>query len=457
MDQSAVSSTVDARIRYLEQLSQQLANQLKVMKQLVASEVSDLKGSVQEQVAEIKSIVMHQDRVYQERIRRMETRMEQLSEFAMHIARAKGLTGVVGAIPTPAAEASGAAFSVTTTQASPSRAAAADSSVDMYAKMKSGRVVGTGPDQDAIAVDQVMNQYKEKIDAIYVYYTQSASHAINPSMALQNFTKLVKDCHLSNFTQGDPPPELLWMAVIRKLNRKRGGKKPGKTNFAHERLQDIPGRLFPEVLFVLAEERYAKQKQLDLSAAQMFEMFLVTDIFPITDMRISLAQTDGWYDGGAGGGAAGGGGGAMVPSIDSAVSLLDYDTEVVKVIIKQHGLKLRNSFESTCRKHDYRSNGMSLDTFVHYINENGLISLITKPDIRQIFLKCATQEVKETGKDKESPAAADHGSLLLLLPGFKRSLLYLTERIYGDRLYADKYPSPEARIRKLLSKLFLLH
>ena len=89
-------TSTQSRLQYLERLADELTKQVKVMKQLLQTELNDLKGGMHQQVTEIKQIVMHQDKIYQERIRRLETRVEQISEFSMHLARSKGMGGKGG-------------------------------------------------------------------------------------------------------------------------------------------------------------------------------------------------------------------------------------------------------------------------------------------------------------------------------------------------------------------------
>ena len=248
--------TTEARVRYLEQLSQQLTQQMTVMKQLVATEVQDLKGVVQQQVAEIKQIVMHQDRVYQERIRRLEARVEQLSEFVLHVARSSGHVAGTGIAPLEIAAVEGA---------SPQR-----------------QLPEADDDEDRIqGVPGVIAKYKSQIDEIYDFYTTSHIDVFHSTMSLSHFTKFLKDCRLCGFDQAQPA-ELLWMTVLRRLSAQEGknrGKGKKKENFAFERFEDIPKGKFGDALAILAQERAGRDRP-DVLPEALFETFLVCEVLP---------------------------------------------------------------------------------------------------------------------------------------------------------------------------------
>ena len=413
--------TVEVRIRYLEQLSKQLAEQIKVMKQLVTTEVSDLKGVMQGQVAEIKQIVMHQDRVYQERIRRLESRVEQLSEFQMHLARSGASTGTMQQLPESLTREIAA-------PGSPSPDRADDDEDDGY---ESG-------------VKGVQTKYKDKIDAIYDHYTHSNIQVFHPSMTLAHFTKFCKDCNFSSLRDNSTPTELLWMSIIRKLQkRKRNRKlpkgttlvskyvKPKEAGFAFERLEEIPKELFPQALGILASEKVGKERP-DLPPEHVFETFLVVDVFPHTDPRIAAAR-----------------GGGMTAEPTGAASIQEYKTDAVHEIMKPYLARLRESFwESVRSAQRFTDEAMNLDGFVEFVRRHDLLPLIAKPDVRQIFLACSAIEAQRN-KDAKPDTINVKGA-------FNLTIYHLADRIYGDRLYAEKYPTPESRVQKLLAKMFLL-
>ena len=427
-----MTESADARIRYLEQVTQQLHQQVKLMKQLVATEVADLKGVMQQQVAEIKQIVMHQDRVYQERIRRLESRVEQLSEFSMQIARTTGTVGQASTLPLDILAVSpGGAVG----QGSPSRSIVQAADDD---------------DDDKIAgIPGVIQKYKDKIEAIYDYYTTSNIHVFHPAMTLSHFTRLLKDCKLCGFEAGEPA-ELLWMSVLRKLNVEQSKKKLGGTNakatsvrsgkfssskrdnFAFERLEEIPKEYFGSALAILAQEKVGRQRA-DLSPEALFETFLVCEILPHVELKMDSSR---------------GQPAMLAREVVGSASVQHYKTEDVKSLIKEYMPRLKETFLASLRSvQDYRDTTLNLDGFVEFARTSDLLPLISKPDLRQIFMACAAVEKSHHPETKEDTIS---------MSSFVLALYHLADRIYGTSLLADKYPTPEARVQKLLSKVYLL-
>jgi hypothetical protein len=439
----ASSMSMEVRVKYLEQLTKQLGDQVKVMKQLVSTEVADLKNVMQLQVAEVKQIVMHQDRVYQDRIRRLETRIEQLSEFCMQMARSTGSSGALRDLPADLFDGvsggGGGGGGGGRGASSPSPA----------------RGGGGGDDDDeeegASGLEGVSRKYKEKLDAIYKFYTTSNIQVFHPAMTISQFAKLCRDCNLNDFNSGTPT-ELLWMAVMRRLGTKRKRRVPsnlrnattintgkftakrGVKNFAYERLDEIPEEAFPEALYALAMEKIGKDR-IDLPPETVFETFLITDIFPSTDSKMDAYR-------------------ALMPmtaeerSTVAADSIMAYKTPEVKNIVKEYMARLKTSYKRAVGTQDYRSDAaMNLDAFVEFVRQQELMPLISKPDVRQIFIACSQIE-----KVKNPQAEPDTVSL----PSLILALYHLADRIYGDPLYIDKYPTPEARVQKILAKMYLL-
>ena len=432
----ADSHAMDVRVKYLEQLTKQLGDQVKVMKQLVSTEVADLKTVMQSQLAEVKQIVMHQDRVYQDRIRRLETRVEQLSEFSMQLARTTGSSGHMAHVPLDFGDR-GAADGSPVREASPG--ADDDDDID---------------DDKHRGVGGVINKYADKISRIYQFYTTSNIQVFHPAMTMEHFTKMLRDCRLCDFDSGTPA-ELLWMAVMRKLGKNRArrqqsrlkhastittGKftatKSNQHSFAYERLDEIPANHFGEALFYLSIEKLGKHRS-DLPPETVFDTFLVTEIFPNVDVRMERHAA------------------ALTTDMVGAESIQAYKTPEVKAVMKEYLPRIRESFHECIAYTDYMEAQkpqpyMNLDGFVELVRRHHLFPLITKPDIRQIFLACQSIEAAK------NPDAAKRGGGYTSEKALILALYHLADRIYGDRLYADQFPTPEARVRKLLAKMFLL-
>ena len=428
-----------ARVKYLEQVTDQLQKQLSVMKQLVSTEVHDLKEAMQLQVAEIKQIVMHQDRVYQERMRRLEVRIEQLSDFSLQLARTAGQVGSVHHVPLELLTMS-APLEPLVPQ---NQAAAAEEEDEDNSELDS--------------VQRVVKKYALKLEAIYDHYTTSNIQVFHPAMTLAQFTKFVRDCKLAGFEQRQPA-ELLWMAVLRHLLQKRrrsGGTTPRtpskatgsmstgkfqsvkKESFAFERLEEISKSEFPEALLVLSlqHQRNVRAKEQQQDPGQRFESFLVLEVFPHTEALLLHGTPPLTSQGGGG-----------------SWSIEEYRTPQVKEEVKSYLTKLKDSFLlSVHEAQGPRQENMNLDSFVHFVRKHELLPLISKPDIRKIFSSCVVlHQLQHPGEKKNAVEELSSKSIPLLI-------YHLADRIYGDSLYVDKYPTPEARVQKLLAKMFLMH
>ncbi|KAJ9470087.1 hypothetical protein DIPPA_30302 [Diplonema papillatum] len=394
-------SSMEGRLRYLEQGSQQLKQQMQVMKSLVTTEVDELKGVLKQQIEDMKQIIVHQDRLYQERIRRLEARVEQLAEFSMHLAQSKGMSGqaIRGDISQVLSAETPIRGASTLGPLGSSRGIGHDETPakdTVLLHEKTGRSVSDGGDisglsqtegryQYGTGPDDVLAKYADKINEVYRHYTETASRALHPVMTLQQFTKFTKDCRVCNSSQGGtvavnsflPPPELLWMNCLRRMPHRRSKKSAQATaNFAFERVQEIHSEHFPDLLAVLSEEIYGRNRP-DLDRGQVVELFLVNDVFPETDRRITTASN--------------------VRSArdkksapQAAASINDYyGSDEIKECLKTYRTKLNNTFQQYVQKYHSiyrRSEHLSLQGFSDIVKEHGLLPLINKATVREIFM-----------------------------------------------------------------------
>ena len=450
-------ASLEGRLRYVEQASQQLKQQMQVMKSLVTTEVDELRGVLRQQVEDMKQIIIHQDRLYSERIKRLEDRVQQLAEFSMHLAQSKGMVGSLS-------REQQVALSIDSPAAPKSRA---DTSMAPLAALDAAPppVMGAAHDSDDDERDgrggyqAVLSKYSQKISQVYRHYTETASRALHPVMTLQQFSKLTKDCGLCNSSTGGtvavnsylPPPELLWMNVLRRLPQKKRHKQ-GMGSFAHERVKQIPREIFPDVLVLLAEEQYGRERG-DMDRAQVVELFLVNDLFAVTDQRISAAQTDKLQER------------ERRHTPRAASSINDYyDNEEVKDALKEYRQKIQNTYTTyveRCKAPPKKGQprreqrGLTLQGFSDIVKDHGLLPLINKADLREIFLGvCHSQEVLADAGIGEGAAGEDAE---LDKKGYSLALRHLAEFIYGERSFAEKYQTPGARFRKLMSKMYLLN
>lgn len=459
-------ASLEGRLRYVEQLSHQLTRQMKAMKQLVSTEVDELKKSLQQQADEMRQVLIQQDRLYQEQIRRLESRVEQLAEFAMHLAQSKNLAGTMGGRPGDAAAALTPQKAAHSPHASSPHHPSYPLSGGQPASIQ--HVGGYGArghesdDEDADArasgTGPVIDKWRAKIGTVYRHYAETASRALHPTMTLAQFTKFTKDCGLCNSSAGAgstvavnaylPPPELLWMNVLRRLpheRRKRRGAAANQGNFAFERVQELSEEQFPHALVILAEEQYGRRE--DMEPGAVVELFLVNDIFPVTDRRIAAAQQQKAQERDR----------RTTPL--AAKSIEDYyDNKDVSDAFKEYRTKLRNSFQLYVTKHHsiYRkSENLSLQGFSDLLRDHGLLPHITLKAMREIFLS-VVQGLDAMRDDSPGRGGRRDEELEIDTKGFYLALRHVAEHVYGDRALVEKFPTPEARLRKLLAKMYLL-
>ncbi|RNF21254.1 uncharacterized protein Tco025E_03570 [Trypanosoma conorhini] len=423
---------------------------------------------MEQQVAEVKQVVMYQDRLYQERMLKFEERIQQLSEFCLYLARASGHASPSVALDP--SEMIAVPLEVQTLEK------AAVSLNKMTMPSDGGDTDYENQAENTKDVDAVLETYKDRINTIYDFYTTSSIEAFHPTMTMTHFSRMLKDCQLCGISQGTSA-ELLWMAVMRSLNRKqhkqlenvqvqnRGitlGKyvptSQQKKLFAFQRLETIPKELFGEAIYLLAMEKRrlrrlsdgtilsATVSPLDEKPKDVFIAFLLYHIFPYVDAAMEGKQ-----------GSQGllshigfsGNGEDTDASLSMETTLIDsYKTDAVASIVKEFIGRIKESYTTAIRAaQGYHATVMNLDGFVEVARRHELLPLIRKPDLRRIFLYCSAIEKREHVETEDG--AISVGTFLL-------ALNYLADRIYGDSLMGQKFPTPEARIKKLFSKMFLL-
>jgi len=195
-----------------------------------------------------------------------------------------------------------------------------------------------------------------------------------------------------------------------------------------------------------------------MTPEQVVEMFLVTDIFPNVDQRVAEMQR------------------RVALTEDRQLSstpgnLADYATDEVKNAMAEYKTRIKGTFQFYVKKHDHNGVKLFLDAFAEIVKDHSLMPLLTKADVRMIYVtalklkKDAAPEspvmsprARATKKVNTKPldhvvTDPDDG---LTMGQFIAALKYLAERIYGDKLYIEKYPTAASRMKKLLSKMYLL-
>ncbi|KAF8288130.1 hypothetical protein TcBrA4_0015600 [Trypanosoma cruzi] len=458
--------SLEPRLYHVEQQIQYLSKQVGLLKQLITTEVTDLRKNMEQQVAEVKQVVMYQDRLYQERMSKLEARIQQLSEFCLHLARSTGhVSPSVALIP--------------------AGMIAAPAEVRTLEQFTASEIINRRtPDGDENEeenqneemkdVNGILETYQDRINTIYDFYTVSTIDIFHPTMTLSHFSRMVKDCQLCGLSQGTSS-ELLWMAVMRSLNKRqhkqlnnvqnRGitlgnqvSTEQKKKLFAFQRLEAIPKEWFGEALYFLAMEKRRLRllsdgstiidtvSSLDEKPKDIFLSFLLYHIFPYVDAAIEEKQRSQGLVFHLGLGINGEDNSGSFSMVSNLIQ--SYKTDAVASVVKEFIGRIKESYNSAIRTaQGYHSTMMNLDGFVEVARRHLLLPLIHKPDLRHIFLYCCAVEKEKHPETEEGNISV--GTFLL-------ALYQLADRIYGDSLMGKKFATPEARMKRLLAKMFFL-
>eukprot|EP00658_Telonema_sp_P-2_P052590 TRINITY_DN40819_c0_g1_i1.p1 TRINITY_DN40819_c0_g1~~TRINITY_DN40819_c0_g1_i1.p1 ORF type:complete len:178 (+),score=72.35 TRINITY_DN40819_c0_g1_i1:92-625(+) len=137
-----------------------------------------------------------------------------------------------------------------------------------------------------------------------------------------------------------------------------------------------------------------------------------------------------------------------------SINIEEYRNDNVKAVIREYISRLKESFNNATRTTQgvVDSEFMHIDSFVEMVRKHDLLPSITKTDLRYIFMICAQQE--RSNKPEKFEGTKGECVTTASLP---RLVYYLADRVYGDPLFVAQFPTPEARVEKLLAKMFLLN
>eukprot|EP01012_Entosiphon_sulcatum_P009432 TRINITY_DN152_c0_g1_i7.p1 TRINITY_DN152_c0_g1~~TRINITY_DN152_c0_g1_i7.p1 ORF type:complete len:501 (+),score=88.75 TRINITY_DN152_c0_g1_i7:712-2214(+) len=494
----AESDSAEARLRSLEGVCAQLNQQMKAMKRLVDTRLNEMQQAMESQVEEIRQIMMQQDRIYQERMRRLDARVEQLSEFALQLARQKSVAKVAGNVAlTEGLDVPPPAPNYRQPAMSPQRAVSPNSFVpapspeasqltsrpaSLTPRPQSARPVSPQqrrpnspvakplshppPTGNAAPVEEVLAKYGQQIERVFGFYcNQGYTEKLRRTMDLTAFTKMVKDANLCNIHSGQasinpnynllsnpygslPPPELLWMMCVKRLHPEAYLAVEPKAK------REIAEEQFGVVLQVLSDEHYGKRAP-EMPYGERLERLIVNDIIPGAQARMQAAQETGL---------------APEPDAEASETLPDaYLGEAVQQRFRDHRKDLQAKYQLYVSRHALvpggrRRTGMILAGLFDLAKEHNLLPFINKASMRGIFNTTVAKrehEESKAGKQRATKASSTPRPEVAREPeidydGFCDCLKLMAERIYGDKIYVATYASPESRIDKLFAKLFLL-
>jgi len=426
---------METRLRSLEDFCAHLNKQVLVMKKSIETKLSDMQFHVEAQVDEIRKIVVQQDRIYRERIRRLDERIEQLSTLALRLARNTCATTVVGGLGLIEGLEAPPLVDFEKVFGDDDFAAAATSSASCLSALPNDSV--SAADDVPIAKD-VLRRHMAEIGETFDHFVGSRRHSDSRrrAMDLEVFGRLVKDLGLlgPDASGRGASPELLWMKVIQKV-----APDEHPATAAHHGWELRPEQ-FAAALEVLAAEA-AHRRPPGLLPGVQLELFLTEDLFPRaarTPQRRGAAEAD--------------------PDGDAPVDLDaisdEYGSEAVGRLFHHRHAALRDRFRECVGRQQVKSRGFLLASFIDLLRAHGLLSFITKPTARRIFDGCVTRD--RLGRSPSpSPGAKARGpqEAGLDFDGFVLALKAVAHVVYGGPECDSAYPTPASRVQKLLSKL----
>eukprot|EP00668_Euglena_longa_P046210 GGOE01061894.1.p1 GENE.GGOE01061894.1~~GGOE01061894.1.p1 ORF type:complete len:477 (-),score=154.30 GGOE01061894.1:191-1537(-) len=439
---------LETRLRSVETLCSRFNDQLQAMKKLFESKISTMQHDVDAQLADIKQVIMQQDRTYRERIRRLEARIEQLSEFAVRLARTKACAAVVGGVGLVEGLARPPAvlpaeMKDEPTLSSPQKGTAKWASPNSTPK---ARRPSRPPDQPAgdsvLSVTEVIGKHLEKIEEVFSTYTalRASSDTLRRTMDQDAFSKLVKDAGLSSVTAAST--ELLWMNVIRKVSPDAHVANEVKTGW------ELRGDQFCTALQVLAADTYGKRYP-DIAAGAQLEALLTQAILPACyARRSSVSSTD------------------LAQDFNVAAVLSRYNTEAIAKLLQRRRPLLQDKFAQYVSRQTGKAKGLTFSSLLDLTKDHDILPFTNKPTLRLIVNQCLDTANREKplsdpllmspGSDGGRGLLTRHNSArepILPFDTFQDVLKGIAEVVYGGDHCAAAYPTPESRLQKVLAKL----
>eukprot|EP00667_Euglena_gracilis_P007908 EG_transcript_7988 len=437
---------LEARLRSVEALCSRFNDQLLAMKKTFEAKISTMQHDVDAQLDDIKQVILQQDRTYRERIRRLEGRLEQLSAFAVRLARSKACAAVVGGLGLveglthpPLGDGPADPLGSSTAGAvtnGPTKPGSPTSTSKARRPSRPPDPAGAG-----LPVADVIAKHLERIEGVFGTYVglKAASGTLRRTMDLDAFTKLVKDAGLAAVTAASP--ELLWMNIIRKVAPDAHVAKEVKTGW------ELRGDQFCTALQVLAAETYGKRYP-EMSPGAQLDTLLTQDILPGCSARqASVSSLD------------------LVPDLNVAAILAQYSEEGIAKLLQRRRPALQDKFAQYVARQGTKGKGLTFSSLLDLAKDHDILPFTNKQTLRVIAHQCldiAARE-KQPPDPVMSPGSDVGRGLLTSRSGarepsldfdvFQDVLKAVAEVVYGGDPCAPAYPTSESRLQKLLTKL----
>lgn len=492
----------EARLTELEGEAAALRRQVSDLREILNVELERMRAEIQAQLNEAKQILLDRESESMRRVAQLEAEVAKLTRICEQAVRKEELLGRLSLdheiIDQHTADESKAPADRSREMSQQRCEGSSEFPHEKVLSIQMSTAAELTEKPDTKSISSVVSDLKSRLDAVFEFYTAaSAANAalLHPTMHLSHFTVMVRDAGLCS-GRHPVPPELLWMAVVRSVppasaravpsrrtgttllhtrvygdKSDAGGHARHKDVFARERLQYISREQFSEALYAVYCTTHSHSPTGEAPpTARDFRQFLVETFLPAVEQRIrrrevktsafefvkastrdhstSSPMPEAPVAFAASSATAGGG---SSPAFAGAVVVYEADENCQK-LVRQFSSHLKQAFMTAvrCPAHLRLSEArMNLEAFIECVRHHQLLPLVSRAAIKEIFLFCLTAPSKA-----RSVGAPDE---CISYPSFVLAMYCLAEQLYGnDLLLQQQYPSAQARLSKLLVKMFVL-
>jgi len=223
---------------------------------------------------------------------------------------------------------------------------------------------------------------------------------------------------------------LTWLSLLKRLPSSHHGPHDEDLNS-----RELDAREFEASLTLLADDRYRAKKP-SWTSAQRLELMLQTDVFPTVAALLSPPPNSSPL---------------LTGPTEPNRTLSEYvQNPAVHSLLRSHHQELLADYRNAA--HTYSSNrthgGLTVDGFLHIMKDRKMFPVAPKSKLVSLFAaQCA---------ESADPLRDPHREPEVSVETFERCLMAVADMVYGDPLYRDKFPTPEARIKKLLNKMYFI-
>ncbi len=206
---------------------------------------------------------------------------------------------------------------------------------------------------------------------------------------------------------------------------------------------------FDTALVILANDAFVSESL--LTEAQKLENLIVNHIFPKISLKLNEFQKSVSLNGGLPFEVAAQ---TLSQSMILQSNSDDIDTSSIQKVFKKFQKDIKSSFvqysqplQFTPEPNNLKNRRISFKNLLIFMQRMGLLTHISKQELLGIHTKLALRDQENYTQDEE---------LKLTFEKYQQCLLDISLYMYSKEPFASKVPSADAKLLKLLNKLFIL-